>query len=398
MNILMVSAYFDSHRGGIEIVVGQLTREFHRAGQNVVWLASDATAAPPEPWVCARPLRASNVTERALGIPFPVPGLAAIRTIRREVAHADIVLLHDTLYLANIAAFLFARWARKPTVVTQHIAAVPYRNLLLRGLMRLMNRLVARPMLARASQVVFISETTARAFADVKFREPPRLIFNGVDTDTFRPVTDDVEKIAARRQFDLPLDRRVALFVGRFVEKKGLNILRQAAQMDRGTVWAFAGWGPLDPKMWGLPNVHVFSGLSEATLAPLYRASDVFVLPSTGEGFPLVLQEALASGLPAICSDQTACADERAAPFLHAIAIDNRNVEKTAAQLVRAVLTAVNSNTPEQADHRAGRCRDWYSWPCAVKLYLALINEIVRAPAVPRPIAPNAWPATGANR
>src|SRR4051794_8011780 len=198
MRILIVSAYFDSHRGGIEIVVGQLAREFRRAGQSVTWLASDATAAPTQSSVCDRPIpiRAINATERAFGIPFPIPGLAAIDIIRREVAGADIVLLHDTLYPANIAAFLFARWARKPVVVTQHIAAVPYRNSLLHGLMGLMNRWVARPILASANQVVFISETTARAFSDVKFRKAPRLIFNGVDTDMFHPVTDDAEKIS----------------------------------------------------------------------------------------------------------------------------------------------------------------------------------------------------------
>lgn len=400
MQILIVSAYFDSHRGGIEIVVGQLARQFRRAGQSVTWLASDATAAPSDPWVCDRPvpIRAFNGTEHTFGIPFPIPGLAAINTIRREVAKAEIVLLHDTLYPANIAVFLFARWARKPIIVTQHIAAVPYRNSLLHGLMALINRWVARPILAGANQVIFISETTARAFADVKFRKPPRLIFNGVDTDVFHPVTDDAEKISARKHFGLPLDRSVALFVGRFVEKKGLDILRQAAQMDRDTVWAFAGWGPLDPSTWGLPNVRVFSGLSEATLAPLYRASDAFVLPSIGEGFPLVLQEALASGLPAICSAQTAFADDRAAPLLHGIAIDDRDFDRTAAQLVQAVIAAVADNNADQASHRFRRCSDWYSWPRMAKLHLALINEVACAPAVPRGMAPNSWPIAGPNR
>ena len=43
MRILMVSAYFESHRGGIEVVVGQLARAFRRAGQSVTWVASNAT-------------------------------------------------------------------------------------------------------------------------------------------------------------------------------------------------------------------------------------------------------------------------------------------------------------------------------------------------------------------
>src|SRR5882757_662897 len=100
MQLLLISAYFESHRGGIEIVAGRLAREFRKAGQSVTWLASDATAAPLQPNICDRavPVRASNVTERVLGIPFPIPGLRALVAIRREVRHADVVLLHDTLY------------------------------------------------------------------------------------------------------------------------------------------------------------------------------------------------------------------------------------------------------------------------------------------------------------
>ena len=47
--------------------------------------------------------------------------------------------------------------------------------------MRAANALIARPLLARAHQVVFISCTTAAYFAKVRFRRPPQFIFNGVD-------------------------------------------------------------------------------------------------------------------------------------------------------------------------------------------------------------------------
>src|SRR4051812_25471523 len=119
MQLLMVSAYFESHRGGIEIVAGQLAREFRRAGQSVAWLASDATAAPSQPTICDRPVpvRAFNATDRVLGVPFPIPGPAALAAIRSEVGRADVVLLHDTLYPANIVAFLFARWSGKPVLI-----------------------------------------------------------------------------------------------------------------------------------------------------------------------------------------------------------------------------------------------------------------------------------------
>ncbi len=381
MRLLIVSAYFDGHRGGIEIVAGRLAQEFRRAGHTVMWLASDAAYAgtPTEGRDWHIPVPAFNGIENLFGIPFPVPSPSGLPTIRKAVEHSDVVMLHDCLYPTNIAAFLFARWLGRPVVVTQHIGTVPYRNPLLRGLMRLVTRLVTRPMLAGADQVVFISKVTAKVFADVCHRRPPRLIFNGTDTDIFHPPASRDEKAAVRAKFGLPPDRPVALFVGRFVEKKGLHILQQAARLGGDVVWAFAGWGPLDPRRWACPNVHVYSGLAGDSLAPLYRASDVFVLPSTGEGFPLVVQEALACGVPVVCGAETACADERLAGLVHAVSIDNRDPRAVAVDVVQAVRAAM-------AEDRDGvaNAADWYSWPRAGQLYLDLMSTMSTRGAAPR--------------
>jgi glycosyltransferase involved in cell wall biosynthesis len=374
MRLLIVSAYFDSHRGGIEIVAGRLAEEFRRAGHAVTWLASDAAYAGPANEEGARrvPVTAFNGMEDRLGLPFPIPGRESLRTIRREVAQADVVILHDCVYPTNVAAFLAARWFGKPVVVTQHIGAVPYRSPLLRGLMKLVTRLVTRPMLAAADQVVFISNITAEAFAGIRYRVPPRLIFNGVDTDLFRPATDADERVALRAQFGLPSDRPVALFVGRFVEKKGLHILREAARLGSDVVWVFVGWGPLDPRGWGLPNVSVHSGLAATRLAALYRTSDAFVLPSTGEGFPAVVQEALASGVPVVCGAETARADERLAGLVQPIEIIDRDPGKTASDVVQAVRVAI-------AQPQRDRCADvaeWYNWSRAGRLHLDVMMSL----------------------
>ena len=50
----------------------------------------------------------------------------------------------------------------------------------------------------------------------------------------------------------------------------------------------------------------VHRNLSQAELPPLYQAADLLVLPSVGEGFPLVVQEAMACGTPALVGDETA--------------------------------------------------------------------------------------------
>jgi len=378
MRVLVCSAYFESHRGGIEIVAGQLAREFCRLGHSVSWLAADASSPPSGTSAGhAVPLRSSNASERWLNIPLPIPGFSAFRIIKREVARADVVHLHDALYPAHILALILARRHAKPVVLTQHIAAIPYRNPALRLLMRAMNRLLARPMLACADQVVFISKRTAKAFQDVNYCRPPRMIFNGVDTGIFRPARDAAEKAQARRRFGLAQHRPVALFVGRFVEKKGLELLREAAQLGMEIDWVFAGWGGLDPSKWALPNVFVLTGLTQTSLAPLYRASDVLVLPSTGEGLPLVLQEAMACGLASVLNAETAAADDRLENLVDPVVLEPGSPLNSAIAILHAVRDVLARNRPEQSQRRFESMRAFYSWPVAARHYQGVFERLI---------------------
>lgn len=56
-------------------------------------------------------------------------------------------------------------------------------------------------------------------------------------------------------------------------------------------------------------HVHFLGTVDDATKEALYAASDVFVLPSTGEGFGIVYLEAWRYGMPVICSDQDAASE-----------------------------------------------------------------------------------------
>ena len=264
MKIVIVSHYFETHPGGLEIIAGGLMRALVRLGHRVVWLACDATAPPADTGGIAVALPASNVLEDRLSLPIPIPTPAAAARIFRQVRRADAVLVHDTLYPTSVLAFLAARLWRKPCIIAAHVGLVPYRSRLLRLAMAIANRLIARPLLAHADRVAFVSEITLAYFATVRFRAPPAVIFNGVDTDVFRTAADYAARAALRTRLDLPPDRAVALFVGRFVEKKGLHLLQRMAQRRPDILWALAGWGLIDPNAWGLKNVRVFSGLSGA--------------------------------------------------------------------------------------------------------------------------------------
>jgi glycosyltransferase involved in cell wall biosynthesis len=376
--LLMLSHYFEEQRGGIEIVAAALARELGSLGFAVVWLGTGTADIHCMHGRYRRSsLSASRVAETLLGVPYPVLLPSAWRTIWRETACCDVVLAHDALYMTSVIGCLAARLHRKPLVLVQHVGLVPYRNALLRGLMRLANRLVAAPLLRCADRVIFISELTMRHFGSVRWRQPPALVFNGVDTNTFSPVSAPrIEE--ARRDLGLPTDVPVALFVGRFVEKKGLRVLESMARMRRDVLFAFAGHGPLDPRCWGLPNVRVYPDVSKSTLAPLYRASNLLLLPSAGEGFPLVVQEGLACGLPIICGTDTARADANAAAFLTGVEVDLANPQVTARRFSEE-LTRTLARRWTEVDRRErfefvlGR----YSWASTAASYAGVLRDVL---------------------
>jgi glycosyltransferase involved in cell wall biosynthesis len=376
----MVSHYFDSHQGGIEIVGGNLFRCLVRRGCEIVWAAASVSPAPVDEG-CGRalPLETWNAVESAIGLPFPVPSIGALRSLYSHIGRSDVILLHDCLYLSNIAAFLFARYLNVPVIIVQHIGAVPYRNFMLGAIMKVANSLITRTMLGFAQQVVFISRNTAHYFTSIAFRARPAIVFNGVDTEMFRPLQEGESREAIRERMGLPRAGIVALFVGRFVEKKGISAMRRMVELRPEWTWAFAGWGPLHPGKWNATNVRVFSSLRGPTMAALYRACNLLVLPSTGEGFPLVVQEALASGLPVVCSAEILGADLEMGTYVWGAPVCAGNDDRTARgflSVMSDVLEREEASTSESADRQAF-ARSRYSWEYATEQYMDIASRLV---------------------
>jgi glycosyltransferase involved in cell wall biosynthesis len=118
-----------------------------------------------------------------------------------------------------------------------------------------------------------------------------------------------------RGQLKLPLGRKIAVFAGRFVENKGLYDIRAIAASLPSVLFVMCGSGPMNPSDWGLTNVSVRGPMSSTDLRELFRASDFLLLPSTEGGFPLVVPEAMACGLPCCILRQTWLAFGRAEDY-----------------------------------------------------------------------------------
>lgn len=125
------------------------------------------------------------------------------------------------------------------------------------------------------------------------------------------------------RMFPLHADKPVSipvtfLTVGQWSLQKGSDILAAAAARIAGTRVVHVG----DIVDVAFPHhdvrfVHMDT-VPQAKLAAIYATADAFVLASRQDGFGMVLAQALASGLPVICTDRTGGADLAHTPALAA--------------------------------------------------------------------------------
>lgn len=389
MKLLTISAFFAGHGGGIELVAGNLVRALAARGHESRWAAADLDPAPGMNGVTPVPLPAHDPAERLLGLPMPLLTPAALRALDRQVATSDALIVHDALYMSSLAAIASARRHQKPWLLVQHIGTIPFTGLPLRMLMAMATHGCTRPVLRRAPELVFISETVRRQFTDIRRERPAHLIFNGVDGQLFHPVESD-ERAALRRRLAIEGHDEVLLFAGRFVEKKGLNVLRLLAEQRPRSLFLLAGDGPLAPDTWGLPNIRVVGKCRQDHLAALYQVSDVLVLPSIGEGFPLVIQEALASGLPVVCGRGSAEADPGASTYLTGVDVDMGDPQSTTMRF-NVALDAIRPEVNVAASRYA---REHYSWAANAaqieQLLVALIDHLAQARDTPGPQVPPA--------
>jgi len=370
VKILIVSPYFEEQGGGVERVAARSGEALAAAGHVCRWAAAVASPAGGLPRPEHIPLAAWDGLSRITGAPLPFLFPTAFRRLGRAVREADAVVIHDALYLSSIATMIFARAIGRPVVLVQHIGLVTYRNPLLRTAMRIANRLVARPMLRAARRTVFISAAVRDQFGDVAWREPPLLLFNGLEAERFGlPCASRRARI--RGELGITDKQSVLLFVGRFVEKKGLSVLRRLAASLPNHHVLLAGAGPIEPRAWQLANIDCIGPVDRDRLADLYAAADALVLPSHGEGYPLVVQEALACGLTVFAGLDSARADPGAAKFIHGIEVTPDNSKVTADRFAAAIRRSSLERNAAASAHALAT----YSWSTMARSIACELEE-----------------------
>ncbi|MGI9077947.1 MAG: glycosyltransferase family 4 protein [Gemmatimonadaceae bacterium] len=147
----------------------------------------------------------------------------------------------------------------------------------------------------------------------------------------FTPYSVDVDRIARascggpgerealRRKWEIPTDRIIVAYVGKLTPRKHPEALLELCAkpaLTSGAHIVFAGSGPEEALLRreverrGIKNVSFLGFVNQRALPEVYSLADLFVMPSEFEPWGLVLNEAMAAGLPVVVSDEVGAAED----------------------------------------------------------------------------------------
>lgn len=294
MKILQVTkGLYPYSIGGIGVVVDNLSQNLINSGMNVEVLTLDLVGQFEHDKTYAIHNLKSNFV--IYGNPVSVSLLLWLlnRRYQYDVIHAHSHLLYSTLLCALV------RWmGSSPLIVTNHglySQTAPIR------LSKIWLHTFGKFIYKVADSVICLSEQDKSVLIDIGIEESKiTVVPNWIDT---------------KKWFSDPLktNKNRILFVGRLVPGKGVPILvdafRGISEKIPSAKLVIVGSGPEEAKIKELvdryhlnASVDFKKDLSEDELIEEYQKSAVFVLPSSTEGLPLTVLEAMSCGKPVVAT------------------------------------------------------------------------------------------------
>jgi D-inositol-3-phosphate glycosyltransferase len=366
MRIGIATHNYPPHLGGLETIVHELTRGFARRHEVIVvsteW--QDQSGVTAEDGATVHRLPAWHGAERR-GVPYAMPLGPGVLRAMSALRSCDVLHAHGSLYATTLLALL-ARRRDVPLFITEHVGFVAYSSSALNVVQRLAWASIGAPAVRHSARVVAYNSRVRDWLAARFGGGAVAFIANGVDTVTFHPRSFD-DRRSARARLGLPADEILALFVGRAAQKKNLDaVLQYAATEYRLVVCGAQRTLPRD--------VLDLGAVPYAAMPDVFAAADFLVHAATGEGFPVSVQEAMASGLPVTVlwdSGYTGSVDRDAV-----MAVDSLDDLRRAAATL-AITPALREDFGRRA--REFALRNW-SWDSTIERYLDLFRTARRDP------------------
>lgn len=250
---------------GTDVFTERLVRGLNERGikADVSWLPLRAEYAP---WTVPAPTQpewASVVHVNTWLHPRFIPDLPVVATLHHAVHHPD-----DLSYKGCLRATYHKHWIAR----------------------------IERRVMCRATKVITVSQFVADSAKQALVDVPMHVIYNGVDTNVFKPSKQEPR---LNKPFRL-------LYVGSWLARKGVDLMAPIMrELGNGFELRYTGGPAAERDKLNMPlNMYDIGRLQgDEAVAVAMQEADALLFPSRSEGFGLVAAEAMACGLPVIANN-----------------------------------------------------------------------------------------------
>lgn len=177
---------------------------------------------------------------------------------------------------------------------------------------------------------------------------------------------------------------RSFVFVGRYVEDKGLDVLVEAYRRYRSRVthpWDLVccGQGPLGRLLANPEGIFDHGFIQPADQPALWSRCGAMVLASRYDPWPLVVLEACAAGLPVVCTDACGSAVELIRPHYNGFLCASGDVDSLTRAMVRTH-RAGESGTLGEMGRRSQALAEPYAADLWAERFVATASELLERP------------------
>lgn len=212
--------------------------------------------------------------------------------------------------------------------------------------------------------------STSKAFDDycmahgAKPQNIERYSFTSVKkNELLKQVLTETERNEWKKQFGI-VEECAVVSVGQFIPRKGFDLLLECSRFLPENVGVYiVGGRPTEEylefqRRYSLDRVHFVDFMPKERLMQFYRSMDIFALFTREDIWGLVINEAMANGLPVISTDKCIAGLEMIEQESNGLLVESENVEEMKEALLRL---AGSKDLRKRMSENALRCMEQYT-------------------------------------